>query len=56
MPILFAVAACQLYVCAAMFGKGMHCKMALCKEPQAGVTLRLEMMLHNLQHVKTAQG
>lgn len=56
MMVLGAVAACQLNVCAAMFGEGVYCKMALCKEPQAGVTLRLEMMLYNLQHIKATHG
>ena len=56
MLVLGAVAACQLNVCAAMLGERMHCKVALCKEPQASVALRLEMVLYNLQNIKAAQG
>ena len=56
MLILGAVAACQLNVCAAMFGERMHGEMALGEQPQASVTLRLEMVLYHLQHVKAAQG
>ena len=56
MPILGTVTACQLNVCAPMFGERMHGEMALGQQPQASVTLRLEMVLYNLQHVKTTQG
>ncbi len=56
MLVLIAVATCQLNICAAMFGKGMHSQMALCQQPQASVSLRLEMMLYNLQHIKPTQG
>lgn len=55
MLVLGTVAARQLNVRAAMFGERMHGQMALCKEPQAGVALRLEMMLYHLQHIKAAQ-
>lgn len=54
--MLYAVATCQLNVCAAMFGESMHGQMALSKQPQASVALRLELMLYNLQHVKATQG
>lgn len=56
MLIFGAVAACQFNVCAAMFGERMHGEMALGQQPQTGITLRLEMMLYNLQHVKATQG
>lgn len=56
MPILCAVTACQLNVCAAMFGERMHGQMALGEQPQASIALRLEMVLYNLQHVKATQG
>lgn len=55
MPILGTVAACKFNVSAAMFGERMHGEMALCEQPQASVTLRLEMVFYHLQHVKATQ-
>ncbi len=56
MLVFRTIAARQLYVGAAMFGKGMHGQMALCQQPQASVAVWLEMVLYNLQHIKTTQG